>query len=121
MPKIAAVASALTAALAFFTPTAQAGELGTDHYSCGQPRPPQLDGSALVQANNTTGVYRGSSFGCGANGTMVPGDWLDYYCTTIGNDGRGWTYVSVYERGFAGWAYEGYLPHGGSSVPCPIF
>lgn len=52
----------------------------------------QLDGSSLVQADNTTGVYRGSSFGCGANGTLVPGD---YHCTTIGNNGRGWTYVLV--------------------------
>jgi hypothetical protein len=114
------IAAAVVAAFAFAVPAAQADEIGAMHYSCGQARPPQLDGSALVSASTTTGVYRGSSFGCGANGTMVEGDGLDYYCYTNGNDGDTWTYVSVYQRGFAGWANDDFLPNHGSLVHCPI-
>jgi hypothetical protein len=80
------------------------------HYSCGQARPPQLDGSAIRSAIAPANVYRGSSVGCGANGSMQVGDKLDYYCFTVGNDGETWTYLSVYERGFAGWALDVYLP-----------
>ncbi len=118
--KSASIVGALAASFALFVPAAQADEIGPMHYSCGQARPPQLDGSAFVSATTTTGVYRGSSFGCGANGTMVPGDKLDYYCYTLGNDGNTWTYLSVYERGFAGWALDDFLPNNGSSVHCPI-
>ena len=41
---------------------------------------------------------------------MQLGDKLDYYCFTVGNDGETWTYLSVYERGFAGWVLDVYLP-----------
>jgi hypothetical protein len=116
----AAVAMVTAATFAVVTPAAQATEISPMHYSCGQARPPQLDGSAIRSAIAPANVYRGSSVGCGVNGSMQLGDKLDYYCFTVGNDGETWTYLSVYERGFAGWVLDVYLPGSGSLVHCPI-
>lgn len=118
--KAVAIAAVVLASFAFVAPTAQADEMGSMHYSCGQPRPPQLDPSPIVAATATTGAYRGSSFGCGSNGAIFEGDKLDYYCFTTGNDGHTWTYVSAFVRGIAGWAYDEYLPNAGSLYHCPI-
>lgn len=124
--KAVTVAVAVAASFAFFVPVATADEIGTMHYSCGQPRPPQLDGSAFRSAITSTDVRRGSSSGCGSYGLMLVGDQLDYYCYTLGNDGNTWTYLSVFEEGFAGWAMDNYLPVNpdgetrGSVVHCPI-
>lgn len=118
--KAVAIAAAVLASFAFAVPTAQADEMGAMHYSCGQPRPPQLDGSPFVALKTTTGAYRGSSFGCGSNGVINEGDKLDYYCFTVGNDGHTWTYASAFVRGIAGWVYDEFLPDGGSLHHCPI-
>ena len=115
-----AIIAAVVASLAFVVPAAHADEIGAMHYSCGQPRPPQLDGSPFVASTTTTGAYRGSSFGCGSNGTIQEGDKLDYYCFTNGNDGRTWSYASDFVRGFAGWVLDEFLPDAGSLVHCPI-
>ncbi|WP_077005289.1 hypothetical protein [Saccharothrix sp. ALI-22-I] len=118
--KAVSVAVGVTSALAFVAPMAQAGEMGTMHYSCGHARPPQLDDSPFVSAISAAGVRRGSSEGCGLNGTMARGDKLDYYCYTRGIDGETWTFLSVYERGFAGWVRDTLLPNNGSSDRCPF-
>lgn len=118
--KTVTVVLGVAASLAFVVPTAQAGEVETLHYTCGQTRPPNLDGSAIVTAGNSAGVRRGSSEGCGLNGTIMSGDRLDYYCYTLGNDGRTWTFLSDLSRGIAGWSVDSSLPNNGSSRHCPI-
>lgn len=109
-----AVVVGVAAPLVFAVPAAQA------HYSCGQTRPPNLDGSAFVTATGSAGMWRGSSSSCGLNGVILGGDRLDYYCWTLGNDGSTYTFVSAFEKGAAGWALDTEVPNNGSSVHCPI-
>jgi hypothetical protein len=122
--KTAAVAAVVTASLAFLAPGAQAAPaqrgLVNLHYSCGQTRPPNRDGSAIVTATGSALLLRGSSFDCGQSGVIIGGYKLDYYCWTLGNDGNTYTYVSAYEHGYAGWAWDTQIPNNGSSVHCPI-
>lgn len=121
--KSAAVAVCAALSIVFVAPIAQAGELGTAHYPCGATRPPNLDGSALGKADDVAdgaAVNRGSSSYCGTLGYLREGDKLDYYCYTRGNDGFFYTYLSAYERGFAGWVDDRALSSIGSSVHCPI-
>lgn len=115
-----AVVMGIAAPLVFVVPAAQA------HYTCGQTRPPNLDGSLPFPiANLQVDMHRGSNVSCGVTGTMLPGDPLDYYCFTVGNDGSTYTYVSAFEALIAGWVPDIYLPNNGngthgSLVHCPI-
>ncbi|MCO5987992.1 hypothetical protein NE235_17975 [Actinoallomurus spadix] len=121
--KTAAVVMGVAASLAFAVPVAQAAPgsaLRPMHYSCGQTRPPNLDGSAFVTATGAAVMLRGSSAGCGLTGVILGGDRLDYYCWTLGNDGYTYTFVSAFEKGAAGWALDSEIPNNGSSVHCPI-
>lgn len=117
-----AVGVGVMASLALVTPPAQAAQPGAVplHYSCGQTRPPNLDGSPVVTATGSAALLRGSSGSCGFSGAVIGGDKLDYYCWTLGNDGNTYTYVSNYLRGEAGWAWDTQIPNNGSDKHCPI-
>lgn len=121
--KAAAVIMGVAASLAFAAPAQAAPESRflPAHYSCGQKRPPNLDGSAIVTAVGATALYRGSDQGsCGLSGVVIGGDRLDYYCWTLGNDGHTYTYLSNLTRGVAGWAWDTQVPNNGSLAHCPI-
>jgi hypothetical protein len=115
-----AVVMGVAALLVFVAPAAQA------HYTCGQTRPPNLDGSTPFPASiATVDLHRGSNLACGITGTMHANDQMDYYCWTTGNDGYTWTYLSAFNQFIAGWTPDAFLPNNsdgtsGSEVHCPI-
>ncbi|KJK43560.1 hypothetical protein UK23_32765 [Lentzea aerocolonigenes] len=116
--KIAAVAVAITAPVALLSPVAQADLVEVQHANCGHNPPENRDPSELVIINSRVNVRNGSSTSCAINGTTQPGDRLDYYCFTQGNDGFTWTFLVDVTRGFRGWSRDNLLPHKGSNYGC---